>query len=113
MSKIRKPPKFLLLLPLVLIISVITSHWKTGVLAQTELTAQFEYSMPDRFGMDRDSDGLIDYFTSKQQINPDKWQVDIDACASTGSPSEYATIEQTISPIVLDEITKWIKSQTK
>lgn len=32
---------------------------------------------------------------------------------NTGSPAEYATIEQTISPIVLDEITKWIKAQTK
>lgn len=31
----------------------------------------------------------------------------------TGSPEEYATIEQTFSPIVLDEITKWIKIQTK
>ena len=31
----------------------------------------------------------------------------------TGSPDEYATIEQTISPNVLDEITKWIKQQTK
>jgi pimeloyl-ACP methyl ester carboxylesterase len=31
----------------------------------------------------------------------------------TGSPSEYATIEQTFSPITLDEITKWILAQTK
>ncbi|MEN8122441.1 MAG: alpha/beta hydrolase [Bacteroidota bacterium] len=31
----------------------------------------------------------------------------------TGLPSEYATIEQTISPIALDEITKWIIIQTK
>lgn len=31
----------------------------------------------------------------------------------TGSPNEYATIEQTFSPIVLEEITKWIKTQTK
>ena len=31
----------------------------------------------------------------------------------TGSPSEYATIEQTFSPLVLEEITKWIKIQTK
>ena len=31
----------------------------------------------------------------------------------TGSPSEYSTIEQTFSPIVLDEITKGIKKQTK
>lgn len=31
----------------------------------------------------------------------------------TGSPNEYANIEQTISPIVLKEITRWIKLQTK
>ena len=31
----------------------------------------------------------------------------------TGSPSEYATIEQTFSPTALEEITKWIKIQTK
>ncbi|MEO5945268.1 MAG: alpha/beta fold hydrolase [Chitinophagaceae bacterium] len=31
----------------------------------------------------------------------------------TGSPSEYATIEQTFSPTTLNEITKWIKTQTK
>lgn len=31
----------------------------------------------------------------------------------TGSPSEYATIEQTFSPIALAEITEWIKTQTK
>lgn len=31
----------------------------------------------------------------------------------TGSPNEYATIEQTFSPIALAEITKWIMTQTK
>jgi len=31
----------------------------------------------------------------------------------TGSPDEYATIEQTFSPTALEEITKWIKQQTK
>ncbi len=31
----------------------------------------------------------------------------------TGSPNEYATIEQTFSPVVLEEITKWIKKQTE
>lgn len=31
----------------------------------------------------------------------------------TGSPNEYATIEQTFSLIVLEEITKWIKKQTE
>jgi uncharacterized protein len=31
----------------------------------------------------------------------------------TGSPDEYATIDQTISPIALEAITKWIKTQTE
>jgi fermentation-respiration switch protein FrsA (DUF1100 family) len=31
----------------------------------------------------------------------------------TGSPSEYASIEQTISPAVLEEVTQWIGKQTK
>ena len=31
----------------------------------------------------------------------------------TGSPDEYATIEQTFSPIALAEIFKWIQTQTK
>lgn len=30
----------------------------------------------------------------------------------TGSPQEYATIEQTFAPVALTEITKWIKTQT-
>jgi pimeloyl-ACP methyl ester carboxylesterase len=33
--------------------------------------------------------------------------------SKTGSPSEYATIKQTISPVVLEAISKWIISQTK
>ncbi|MCB1023047.1 MAG: alpha/beta fold hydrolase [Acidobacteria bacterium] len=33
--------------------------------------------------------------------------------SETGLPSEYGKIEQTISPVVLDEITSWIKEQTK
>ncbi len=31
----------------------------------------------------------------------------------TGSPSEYGTIEQTISPVVLEEIGRWVKNQTR
>jgi alpha/beta superfamily hydrolase len=33
--------------------------------------------------------------------------------AKTGSPSEYAVIEQTFSPVVLDEVTQWILNKTK
>ncbi len=31
----------------------------------------------------------------------------------TGSPAEYASIEQTFSPVALEEITSWINTQTK
>ena len=31
----------------------------------------------------------------------------------TGSPSEYASIEQTFSPIALTEVLKWIQTQIK
>jgi fermentation-respiration switch protein FrsA (DUF1100 family) len=31
----------------------------------------------------------------------------------TGLPDEYSTIEQTISPAALDEVTKWILKQVK
>ena len=31
----------------------------------------------------------------------------------SGAPSEYAEIEQTFSPLALDQITKWIQNQTK
>ena len=33
--------------------------------------------------------------------------------SETGLPNEYATIEQTFSPRVLDEMAKWIKNRTK
>jgi fermentation-respiration switch protein FrsA (DUF1100 family) len=33
--------------------------------------------------------------------------------STTGSPSEYGKIEQTISPVALNEISKWIKEQVK
>jgi uncharacterized protein len=33
--------------------------------------------------------------------------------AKTGLPAEYMTIEQTISPVVLEDITTWIKKQVK
>nr|MBA4168629.1 alpha/beta hydrolase [Chitinophagaceae bacterium] len=32
---------------------------------------------------------------------------------TTGSPAEYATIDQTIAPVVLNEIASWITTQTK
>ena len=33
--------------------------------------------------------------------------------SETGAPSEYSSLEETFSPVALDEITKWILSQTE
>lgn len=55
-----------------------------------QLTAQtpalqptFDWSMPDRFGLDANEDGLVDYFTTTEAISPDRWTINVDACAST------------------------------
>ena len=42
--------------------------------------ASFDWSMPDRFGMDRDGDGLVDYPRTAEEINPATWTVNFDAC---------------------------------
>ena len=52
---------------------------------------QFDYSMPDRYGLDRNGDGLLDYadgtsdVTTGYDITPGSWHVDLDACASGAS----------------------------
>lgn len=47
------------------------------------LQPAFDWSMPDRFGLDADEDGLIDYFTTADAISPTSWTIAVDACAST------------------------------
>ena len=56
----------------------------------------FDWSMPDRFGLDRNADGLIDYVdgaadaTTGYDATPDSWHVDLNACASNaGSGATY------------------------
>ena len=41
----------------------------------------FDWSMPARFGPDRDSDGLTDYLRTTEEISPAAWTVNFDACA--------------------------------
>lgn len=48
--------------------------------AQPKEGPTFDWSMPARFGMDSDSDGLIDYIRDPSLIAPDSWTVDFDAC---------------------------------
>lgn len=56
------------------------------------LTASFDWSMPARFGTDSDGDGLIDYFNTRESVNPSGWTVELNACGSAapgGAISEY------------------------
>ena len=46
--------------------------------------APFEWSVPARFGLDSNHDGVIDYPDSAQ-IHPASWPVDLDACNITGN----------------------------
>lgn len=63
------------------------------------LTARFDWSMPDRIGEDTDMDGLIDYLTTQEAVNPPGWQVDFDSCGSAAGASPISqyiwTIEDT------------------
>lgn len=43
--------------------------------------ASFDWSMPARFGLDQDGDGLMDYPRTPEQLNPASWTVNFDACA--------------------------------
>lgn len=65
--------------------------FQDGLQANQHPTASFDWSMPARFGMDGNSDGLIDYFpeTSDRpglsgEIDPGTFTVNLDACASSG-----------------------------
>jgi PKD domain len=65
--------------------------------------ASFDWSMPDRFGPDRNSDGLIDYVdggndhVTGYDATPDTWHVDLDACGSTdddGATYQWTVVDQ-------------------
>ena len=63
--------------------------------------ASFDYTMPDRFGMDENGDGLTDYVSGTTdhpgpvQVNPGSWHVDLDACATTdGATLSWRVVDQ-------------------
>lgn len=65
------------------------------------LAPDFDWSMPDRTGLDRDGDGVVDAMTTRAQISPPSWTVDFDACASRpkGIASYHWSIEgQEVAP---------------
>ncbi len=56
-----------------------------------ETTARFEWRVPDRTGLDRDGDGIVDAARTPDDVVPlDGWPVHFDACGST--PADGAAI---------------------
>lgn len=45
----------------------------------------FDWTMPARFGLDRDGDGLTDYLRTPEEISPATWTVNFDACELSGT----------------------------
>ncbi|HEX9580646.1 MAG TPA: hypothetical protein VF970_06020 [Gemmatimonadales bacterium] len=43
--------------------------------------ASFDWSVPPRFGMDRNGDGMVDYPRTPEDLSPASWTVNFDACA--------------------------------
>ncbi|MHA3700622.1 Calx-beta domain-containing protein [Jatrophihabitans sp. YIM 134969] len=61
-------------------------------------TLSWTWSMPDRFGLDADHDGVIDYATPAgyaAYVAPEDWNVDVDACASPAVKDRGATTRVT------------------
>lgn len=46
--------------------------------------ATFDWTVPERFGLDEDGDGLTDYLRTVEEISPPSWPVDFDACDIEG-----------------------------
>src|SRR5262245_15871509 len=69
----------------------------------TTPVASFDWSMPDRFGPDRNGDGLTDYVdggndhVTGYDATPDNWHVDLNACTSTqasGATFQWTVVDQ-------------------
>jgi hypothetical protein len=63
-------------------------------LAADNPTASFDWTMDDRFGLDENNDGLVDYFAETSslpgldgEIDPDAFTVRLNGCASSGDES--------------------------
>jgi PKD repeat protein len=69
--------------------------------AAEDPNASFDYTMPDRFGLDENGDGLTDYVAGTTdhpgpvQVDPGSWHVDLDACGSTdGAELTWRVVDQ-------------------
>src|SRR4051812_47943028 len=81
--------RLLLMLGLLITVAggVLPGH-RTGLVAAAGIgpTVKFDWTMPDRFGLDRDGDGLLDYDVINPAYldPPNGWAVTLDASGSTG-----------------------------
>lgn len=48
----------------------------TGTILNDDTLVDFDWSMPDRFGLDANGNSLIDYYTTAAAISPSSWRVD-------------------------------------
>ncbi|MBI5284542.1 MAG: hypothetical protein HY874_05555 [Chloroflexi bacterium] len=83
-----------LLLSVLVAASALLSAFPRTTSAVGEPTADFDWSMADRFGLDENSDGVIDYFPGTSDlpgltgdITPGTFTVRLDACDSTADSS--------------------------
>ena len=83
-----------LLLSVLVAASALLSAFPRTAMAVGEPTADFDWSMADRFGLDDNHDGVIDYFPQTSSlpgltgdITPGTFTVRLNACASTGDSS--------------------------
>ena len=83
---------------LVVAVLVPLAMWRP-VLAAAPV-ASFDWSMPDRFGLDRNHGGVVDYVDGATgamtgyDATPESWRVDVHACAS--ADSAHATFHRTV-----------------
>ena len=56
----------------------------------------FDWSMPDRFGLDANGDGLVDYFTTLDQIAPKDWTVNF---VITSAPTDAKNFEISVNGV--------------
>src|SRR6266508_2777931 len=94
MGKMRQGSRRALAVLLVGAMFVPVAMWKAA--SASAPVASFDWSMPDRFGPDRNGDGVVDYVDGATDVatgydaTPDSWHVGLDACASTaGSGATY------------------------
>ncbi len=67
------------------VLVVVPTSSGTEVAATDDPDAVGTWRMPDRFGLDSNGDGLVDYDRSAEFLNPESWPVTLDACGSSGA----------------------------